>query len=153
MDTAARVEPPQQPKSGLIWLASYPKSGNTWARMFLSNLAAIMAGETEKLELNAIARFSHSADFKSYFEEMLGLNRQQRHCNEIAAARQKVQQKIADTYEGLIFLKTHNALVIDRGHSGHQFHRHLGRRLHRSQSARRGDFAGPSRRLQHRQGD
>ena len=23
---------------------------------------------------------------------------------------------MADTYEGLIFLKTHNALVIDRGH-------------------------------------
>jgi len=59
---AAEPEPTHKPNSGLIWLASYPKSGNTWARIFLSNLAAIMAGETEKLELNAIARFSHSAD-------------------------------------------------------------------------------------------
>lgn len=106
-----------QSKSGLIWLASYPKSGNTWARIFLSNLAAIMAGESEKLELNTIARFSHSADFQRYFEEILGFKPTARHCNEIAAARQKVQQKIADTYEGLIFLKTHNALVNDRGHS------------------------------------
>lgn len=114
---AARPEPPQQPKSGLIWLASYPKSGNTWARMFLSNLAAIMAGESDKLELNAIARFSHSADFQRYFEEILGFKPTARHCDAIAAARQKVQQKIADSYEGLIFLKTHNALVNDRGHS------------------------------------
>jgi hypothetical protein len=105
------------PKSGLIWLASYPKSGNTWARIFLSNLAAIMAGETEKLELNAIARFSHLADFQRYFEEIVGFKPTARQCNEIAAARQKVQQKIADTYDGLIFLKTHNALVNDRGHS------------------------------------
>jgi Sulfotransferase domain len=117
MDTAARVEPSQQPKSGLIWLASYPKSGNTWARVFLSNLAAAMAGEAKKLELKAITRFSHSADFKSHFEEILGFKPTIRHCDEIAAARQKVQHRIADTYEGLIFLKTHNALVVDRGHS------------------------------------
>jgi len=25
-------------KSGIIWLASYPKSGNTWLRIFLTNL-------------------------------------------------------------------------------------------------------------------
>jgi hypothetical protein len=117
MRPAVEPEPAHKPKSGLIWLASYPKSGNTWARIFLSNLAAIMAGETEKLELNAVARFSHSADFQRYFEEILGFKPTARHCDEIAATRQKVQQKIADTYDGLIFLKTHNALINDRGHS------------------------------------
>jgi hypothetical protein len=116
MRPAAKPESSPQPKSGLIWLASYPKSGNTWARIFLSNLAAILAGEVEKLELNAVARFSHSADFQVHFEEILGFKPTAQHCNEIAAARQKVQQKIADTFEGLIFLKTHNALGIDRGH-------------------------------------
>jgi len=116
----ARSERPGA-KSGLIWLASYPKSGNTWARIFLSNLAAIMAGETEKLAINAVGRFSHSADFKAHFESFLGFKPTDRHCNEIAATRQKVQQKIADTLEGLIFLKTHNALVNDRGHSVFNF--------------------------------
>lgn len=109
------------PKSGLIWLASYPKSGNTWVRIFLSNLAAIIAGESEKLALNAIARFSHSADFQRYFEEILGFTPTAQHRNEIAALRQQVQQKIADTFEGLIFLKTHNALVNDRGHAVFNF--------------------------------
>ena len=75
-----------------------------------------MAGETEKLALNAIARFSHSADFQLYFEEILGFKPTAQHRDEIAALRQKVQQTIADTFEGLVFLKTHNALVNDRGH-------------------------------------
>jgi Sulfotransferase domain len=112
----AATHPAVPPRSGLIWLASYPKSGNTWVRMFLSNLAAILAGETEKLGLSAVNRFSHSADYQFHFEEILGFKPTARHCNEIAATRQQVQQKIADTLEGLIFLKTHNALVNDRGH-------------------------------------
>ncbi len=120
MVTRSAADQPElaaRPKSGLIWLASYPKSGNTWVRMFLSNLAAILAGETEKLELNALARFSHSADFQVHFEEILGFKPTARQRGEIAATRQQVQQKIADKFEGLIFLKTHNALLVDRGHS------------------------------------
>jgi hypothetical protein len=85
--------------------------------MFFANLAAIMAGETSRLDLNAITRFSHSADLKSYFTTILGFAPTAQHCNEIAATRQKVQQTIADSFQGLIFLKTHNALVVDRGHA------------------------------------
>ncbi|MFZ3358987.1 MAG: sulfotransferase domain-containing protein [Xanthobacteraceae bacterium] len=114
---AAKPDATTLPKSGLIWLASYPKSGNTWTRMFLSNLAVIMAGETERLAINSVGRFSHSTDFKVYFEEILGFKPTDLHRNEIAATRHGVQQKIADAYEGLIFVKTHNALLVDRGHS------------------------------------
>lgn len=104
------------PKSGLIWLASYPKSGNTWARVFLANLAAIMADAAETPDLASIARFSHSANYLTYFKEVLGFKPTAQHVKEIAAARAKVQQKIADSHEGLVFLKTHNALANDRGH-------------------------------------
>lgn len=104
------------PKSGLIWLASYPKSGNTWARVFLSNLAAIVAGEAETSDLTSIARFSHSANYQTYFKDILGFRPTAQHANEIAATRAKVQQKIADLHEGLVFLKTHNALANDRGY-------------------------------------
>jgi hypothetical protein len=123
MEVGAAIAPQvvAQPKSGLLWLASYPKSGNTWVRIFLSNLAAIMAGEDQKLGLDVIARFSHSADFQIYFEEILGFKPVARHRDEIAAARNAVQQKIADTYEGLICLKTHNALINDRGHAVFNF--------------------------------
>jgi Sulfotransferase domain len=100
----------------LIWLASYPKSGNTWARVFLSNLAAVMTDDAETPDLKSIARFSHSANYQAYFEEILGFRPTAKHANEIAATRAKVQQKIADAHEGLVFLKTHNALANDRGH-------------------------------------
>jgi hypothetical protein len=109
-------EPSVPPKSGLIWLASYPKSGNTWARVFLSNLAAIMADEAATADLKSIARFSHSANYQTYFKQILGFTPTARHANEIAATRAKVQQTIAEAHEGLVFLKTHNALANDRGH-------------------------------------
>ena len=86
-------EPPA-PKSGLIWLASYPKSGNTWVRIFLSNLAAIMAGETEKLALNAITRFSHSADFQLYFEEILGFKPTAQHATKLQRFDKKCSRQL-----------------------------------------------------------
>jgi hypothetical protein len=117
IDPVPKVGQASRPKSGLIWLASYPKSGNTWTRVFLSNLAAVLAGETEELLLDAVNRFSHSADLQKHFEDILGFKPTAQHCDLIAATRQQVQQKIADSFEGLVFLKTHNALVNDRGHS------------------------------------
>src|ERR1700761_6880459 len=109
-------QPIVPPKCGLIWLASYPKSGNTWARVFLANLAALMTDDAEASDLASVARFSHSASYQTYFKEILGFKPTAKHVNEIAAARAKVQQKIADSHEGLVFLKTHNALANDRGY-------------------------------------
>jgi hypothetical protein len=39
------------------------------------------------------------------------------HRPEIAATRHAVQQEIADWTEGVVLIKTHNCLVMDRGHS------------------------------------
>ena len=43
---AATVFPP-----GLVWLASYPKSGNTWMRVLLANL---LTGTAEPADINAL---------------------------------------------------------------------------------------------------
>ncbi len=102
-------------QSGLVWLASYPKSGNTWTRAFLSNLAAIMAGENEALDVNAIGRFSAGENFVALYEDRLGFKPTEQHRKEIAALRHEVQKSIADAYTGLIFVKTHNGLVVDHG--------------------------------------
>jgi len=106
-----------EPKAGLVWLASYPKSGNTWTRAFLSNLATILAGEREELELNSINRFTIGENFLQFYEERLGYKPTEKHHKEIAGLRHEVQQWIADQFDGLIFVKTHNGLVIDHGHS------------------------------------
>jgi hypothetical protein len=103
------------PRSGLVWLASYPKSGNTWTRAFLSNLAAILAGESAELDVNSIGRFSAGENFTELYEDLLGFRPTESHRKEIAALRHEVQKSIADGYDGLVFVKTHNGLVLDHG--------------------------------------
>ena len=62
----------KQPK-GLIWLASYPKSGNTWTRSFLHNLLAIMRGEAEDAwDINQMNEFSTSSQNTKKYEELAG---------------------------------------------------------------------------------
>jgi hypothetical protein len=109
-----------QPQSGLVWLASYPKSGNTWARAFLSNLASIIDGAHERLDINSIGRYSIGENFTQFYTERLGFapTGSEEHRERIAALRHAVQrEEIADKFHGLVFVKTHNALAIDRGHS------------------------------------
>jgi hypothetical protein len=105
------------PDSGIVWLASYPKSGNTWTRAFLSNLATIMAGEEEALDVNSINRFTLGENSTHYYKEVCGFEPKANDHRKVADNRHRVQGAIADQFEGLIFCKTHNALVIDRGQS------------------------------------
>jgi hypothetical protein len=70
MSTQPAPEP--RPDSGIVWLASYPKSGNTWTRTFLANLVTIMAGEADALDINSINRFSLGESFVSYYKDILG---------------------------------------------------------------------------------
>jgi hypothetical protein len=102
-------------QTGLVWLASYPKSGNTWTRAFLSNIAAILAGEGDEVDVNAINRFSMGENFAAFYEERLGFKPTTEHREQIAELRQEVQQWIADQFDDLVFVKTHNSLVTDLG--------------------------------------
>jgi Sulfotransferase domain len=105
------------PKPGIVWMASFPKSGNTWTRAFLHNLAKILGGEDETQDINQMGRFSTWEIRKPNYTEILGFEPTDEHRAEIAAARHRVQQRIADDYDGLVFVKTHQALVMDRGYS------------------------------------
>src|SRR6266568_106224 len=114
LDSEAGVSP--APKPGIVWIASFPKSGNTWARTFLHNLARIQSGEEGEQDINAMHRFSTWDLSKKYYAEVLGFTPRNDQRAEIAAARPKVHELIADRVDGgATFIKTHNALVIDRG--------------------------------------
>lgn len=101
--------------AGLLWLASYPKSGNTWTRAFLSNLVTIMAGESDELNVNAISRFSAGENQSPLYQDRLGSMPGPEHRKKIAEIRHDIQKSIADAYEGVVFVKTHNGLVTDSG--------------------------------------
>jgi hypothetical protein len=110
------------PKSGIVWIASFPKSGNTWTRTFLHNLAKIQSGEKGEQDINQLARFSTWDLDKKIYAQYLGFAPDnEKHRKEIAATRPRVHQHIADSAEGIVFIKTHNAMLVDRGHSAINF--------------------------------
>src|ERR1043165_1277997 len=104
------------PRSGIVWLASYPKSGNTWTRAFLHNLVHVTSGNAQVQQINDLTQHSMGSAARPLFKEILGFAPTKEHQDQVAAARARVQQYIADSVEGLIFVKTHQALVVDRGH-------------------------------------
>jgi len=100
--------------AGIIWLASYPKSGNTWLRAFLHNLMRNASEPIEPNRLNELtlgdgmARF-FAAHTKGRATIDMGLD-------EIAALRGRVQRDLAATSPDSVFVKTHNWLGVDHGH-------------------------------------
>ncbi len=116
--TSAGIPAGSPAGSGIVWIASYPKSGNTWARAFLHNLAKARNFEGKAQDINAMSRFSTWDLDKQRYADFLGFEPDNAvHRREIAATRHAVHHQIADSAEGLVFVKTHNCLVVDRGHS------------------------------------
>jgi Sulfotransferase domain len=106
----------ESPRSGIVWLASYPKSGNTWTRAFLHNLVNVTSGQNQTQQINELNQFSLGVAGKWLFEDILGFVPTDKDRDQIAAARARVHEHIADSIEGLAFIKTHSALLVDRGH-------------------------------------
>ena len=86
----------------IIWLASYPKSGNTWLRFFILSL---LMGKKTDLNLNhlrAIANYPDKSHFKGLISDYLNLD-------EVAKNWINSQSKI-NVDKNLRFFKTHNML-------------------------------------------
>jgi len=97
---------------GLVWLASYPKSGNTWTRHFLHSLIRSPGKPHDINRMNTLTTGDSSADwYRPYLDRPLT------ECSDeqIAAVRSEAQRKIAGSADGLVFVKTHNALVRHLG--------------------------------------
>lgn len=102
---------------GIVWLASYPKSGNTWTRTFLHNLLNVLKGEDEGVQdINKINEYTTWDIAAKNFADVIGKDVLSASRAEIAAARPTVQKGIADETDGLMFVKTHNALVTSHGY-------------------------------------
>ena len=77
---------------------------------------AEIAAESRAQQINELNQFSMTSAAKFLFEETLGFAATDKHLDQIAAVCARMQQHIADIVEGLIFVKTHQALALDRGH-------------------------------------
>ena len=87
----------------IIWIASYPKSGNTWIRSLLGAYLYSDSGIFKFNLLNKINQFPDKRHFEFFLKDLKDIKKVSAHW--IAA-----QDRLNLFNDGTIFLKTHNAL-------------------------------------------
>ncbi|MCB1490110.1 MAG: sulfotransferase domain-containing protein [Bauldia sp.] len=101
---------------GIIWLAAYPRSGITWAQAFIYGLVKSIADPGfDEVDIARMGEFSDTEKADQY-RTHLGKPAFRASAAEIAEARPKVQADIANRWRRPVFVATHNANAIDRGH-------------------------------------
>ena len=86
----------------IIWLASYPKSGNTWVRFYILSLLMGKKTDVNLNHLKAIMAYPHSTQFEGLVSNLFDLD-------EIAKNWIASQKKV-NSNKHLRFFKTHNML-------------------------------------------
>jgi aryl sulfotransferase len=94
----------------IVWLASYPKSGNTWLRLFLANL---ICGEVGINELGIPI-----ASERQLFDETVGIAAADLRPAEIDRLRAEVYRHLAARTGQTAFVKIHDAYVPAFGSPG-----------------------------------
>lgn len=94
--------------SGIVWLASYLKSGNTWFRAFLTNLRrnADTPADINALEAALIASDRH------VFDDAVGYEAGDLTLAEIDRLRPRVYEHLTATAAETLYLKTHDAYTM-----------------------------------------
>lgn len=99
---------------GTVWLASYPKSGNTWLRLLL---ASLMASPGSIVDINTVSEHSGIASLRSTFDNILLLESGILTDDEIESLRPLVYRAIMQDRlengmdEPVLFLKVHDAYM------------------------------------------
>lgn len=89
----------------ITWLASYPKSGNTWLRVFLTNLER---GEGEPASINALDFVSGSGT-RIHFDEAVGYKAADLTHDEIDRLRPDVYVYESRVRDSAFYCKVHDA--------------------------------------------
>ncbi len=100
----------------IVWLASYPKSGNTWLRAFIANL---IANRTEAVALAELPRYGDLEARPDLFSQLAGRPNTELDFAQISELRPRVHEMIAAAAPKTVFVKTHN---LAGSHDGHPLH-------------------------------
>jgi hypothetical protein len=99
--------------AGIIWLASYPKSGNTWLRAFLHNF---LRDPDRPYDINKLTDVTAGESQTSWYRA-IDPEFDQHHSDERARElRPLVHRAISQRSPDTVLVKTHNALVEEEGH-------------------------------------
>lgn len=96
----------------IIWLASYPKSGNTWVRAFLANL---FSPADRPVDLNALDRFCSNVTSREAFDVAAGGPTLDLAEDEILQLRTEVLRAFCATIPESAFMKTHSRFGTQAG--------------------------------------
>ncbi|HXD83760.1 MAG TPA: sulfotransferase domain-containing protein, partial [Rudaea sp.] len=86
----------------ILWLASYPKSGNTWLRAFLANL---VANRRDPVPLAELPRYCEDEALPELYARRAGRPSTELDMEQIAALRPLVHADIAARHPGIVFVK------------------------------------------------
>lgn len=99
-------------KRSIIWLASYPKSGNTWTRLFLANY---LINATAPVPINEAHRFAMGDSVVKMYNRAAGRTVDPQDLGLALRLRDKVLHGIVANNADVNFVKTHNARVAPQG--------------------------------------
>jgi Sulfotransferase domain len=99
--------------SKIIWLASYPKSGNTWMRAFLHNL---FRDPNEAYDINKITDLSISDSSIDWYRAQDKRDWTEWSAVDVARMRRGAQLAMCRVKPDDVFVKTHNASVVFLGY-------------------------------------
>ena len=97
---------------GILWLASYPKSGNTWMRAFLANL---ILDAPEPLPLKRISEICPSEPAEMWFQPLCDRPASELSAAQVAGLRQKAQERVVSLNKNVVPMKTHSYFGEDYG--------------------------------------
>jgi len=95
---------------GIIWLASYPKSGNTWLRAFI---ATYMRDPAEPIPINDLRYYAFGDGFLDMYEKVSGRDPTSFTNEDIRIWRPRVHRYIGSHPTDTVFVKTHNMVGLD----------------------------------------
>ncbi len=102
--------------SNILWLASYPKSGNTWVRAFLANL---IADGSDPLPLAELSNYCRDEALPDLYTAISGQPSTELDATQLCALRPRVHARIAASQPGTVLVKTHNMNGSFEGHPLH----------------------------------
>jgi hypothetical protein len=89
----------------LLWIASYPKSGNTWLRVLLHNY---LRQPAEPWDINRLADFTASETSAEHYRRYDPRPASQYAIADVQRMRPQVHRDLTRLFPGAVFVKTHN---------------------------------------------
>tara|TARA_B100000989_G_scaffold166139_1_gene124237 strand:- start:375 stop:1214 length:840 start_codon:yes stop_codon:yes gene_type:complete len=96
----------------IVWISSYPKSGNTWIRYFLCNY--FYNQERKNTDFDLLNKIDKFPPYK-YMQAIANEEAIKESSYNVSKYWLKIQSEITKTPEEFIFVKNHNALVSIEG--------------------------------------